>query len=496
MKEVPMKRVGLTILAVLVVAGVGFLAVTQGSKRRSGATYAAGIADIGLDQGYAVRPVGPPHSRLPKSLSAATAQPVVASNAPNVLSAVTTNSPMRDFEAEIERALAAGDLSLLRDLLREWGGRDLEAAVGWVEKTVAAAHHKGDPLFQTLAEWSCSLPAGNSRSRAMRAVGLGWVQVAPSQAMDWITTHMQKAGTDSWVLMAMATQWGKGDPTALRQWGAQLSESSNRDAAWSIVVDTLGKTDLPGLREFIAELPDGDIKTYAWGRYFHFGVDEWAKANPATTLQWIQESLNGHARTEFIAKATRIWAAQAPAAALRWVQQLPEGNDRDSAFPEVAALWATENPAEAARLAKENLVAIEAVARAWAAADPEAASRWAAQLQSRARGNAIGAVATAWAAKDGEAALRWACQLPDDGGRALLHVAVGWARSEPDKAMAFAAKGLPDGVRSLGLIQVYGIWWRTDPQAAKAWVEQSSLALDMKAELAKDPTTRPPVVGL
>ena len=487
MNTAHIKRAGLTILMVAVVIGMGAFVARNIYRER-----AAGVT---------TPPLAGPARSVPGHATAAhravTSEPRLSapSTLPHAQPAVVTNSAARDFRAESERALAGGDISLLRKLLKEWTQHDPEAALHWVEQVAAGANPKGAVFFQSVSEWVWSLPAG-LKLRALRAVGLEWVKEAPLPAMQWIT----QAGQADFqlamgVVTAMATQWAKSDPNGLRQWAAQLPEASNRNPLWIAVVDALARMDIGVLGEFIHGLPEGHIKEYAWNRYFFFGVETWASKNPAVTLQWVKDFPEGHARSELIAKVTRIWAAQAPEAALQWVQQLPEGSDRDSAFPEVAALWTEKNPTEAARLAEKNPGSIPAVARAWAAADPEAASRWVQQLPQQVRRSAVNAVASTWAAKDGEAAASWARELQGDGGMALLYVALGWGRSEPVKAMAFAEKELPDGTRHLGLSQVFAAWYRTNSVAATAWLKQSSLPPETKAELAKDPAARPPVIG-
>ena len=99
--------------------------------------------------------------------------------------------------------------------------------------------------------------------------------------------------------------------------------------------------------------------------------------------------------------------------------------------------------------------------------------------------------AHAWAFRDPESATAWAdAQTPDsDLDFALVGLARGLGYTDPAAATARAASIHRKGTRLRETIRHYSDWRRADPDAARAWLESSSLPADERLALASGITT-------
>ncbi len=114
------------------------------------------------------------------------------------------------------------------------------------------------------------------------------------------------------------------------------------------------------------------------------------------------------------------------------------------------------------------------VMREWAAANHDAAARWAEQLQEEEiRNMALVKVAVGWAHDDPDAAAKWAEQFPASIRDLMLHsIAREWARTDPEAAARWVVDKLPTGMQALILRSVVAEWYEKDPQVAAQWAEQ------------------------
>lgn len=183
------------------------------------------------------------------------------------------------------------------------------------------------------------------------------------------------------------------------------------------------------------------------------------------------------------APASAATAAPAPAPA---VKPQPAGEaaspgPADGPDPGSLFVWAdrSDDP-EATRLMTELAV------RLWQRTDPRAAANWV--LAQRGRDNRealMYAVLVPWFDRDSLAVSRWLNTLPDDPvlDSAIGYLATTAARDDPAAAMTWAASITDPKRRETHQLAVAVQWFRQNPAAARAWLEDADLSEAMKAHL-------------
>ncbi|MGJ3242662.1 MAG: hypothetical protein ACFE0O_06905 [Opitutales bacterium] len=144
-------------------------------------------------------------------------------------------------------------------------------------------------------------------------------------------------------------------------------------------------------------------------------------------------------------------------------------------------VWAerTEDP-ETARLMTELAV------RLWQRTDPRAAANWVLAQRGREDREALMyAVLVPWFDRDSLAVSRWLNTLPNDPvlDSAIGYLATTAARDDPAAAMSWAASITDPKRRETHQLAVAVQWFRQDPAAARAWLEDADLSAAMKAHL-------------
>lgn len=132
------------------------------------------------------------------------------------------------------------------------------------------------------------------------------------------------------------------------------------------------------------------------------------------------------------------------------------------------------------------------IAMQWAMSDPGAAASWAAGLPNEVQSTALDSSVSLWANTNPQAAAQWIQSLsgPARDEAVATYIAVALPK-DPAAAAAWAISIEDPGKRISALKGVLPQWMQRDPNAARTWIQNSSLGEAEKAKLLAAPTPRP-----
>jgi hypothetical protein len=189
---------------------------------------------------------------------------------------------------------------------------------------------------------------------------------------------------------------------------------------------------------------------------------------------------------------------------LRWADDvldgLPDEKFRKEVFERVANQAAQRDPAAAAAWIDAHRgqgygdLGVRSVAELWLPIDAEAALAWASKLPTeQERAAAIRSAFSQWLQRDFGRASEWlesaaAAPPPDPAIDAYVGVL---ARREPDAALRWAERMRDDDLRLASLTRVAKQWYRREPVAAEAWLQESPLDEETRLAVRQPPARKP-----
>jgi hypothetical protein len=211
----------------------------------------------------------------------------------------------------------------------------------------------------------------------------------------------------------------------------------------------------------------------------------------------------GVPRERATARLVGVLARSGPESVMEWADALPEGSPRDDfksvAFRKAARSIASEDPPYAARWITSHAGnsyaegALRVVALAWAESHPAAALGWLAQQPpSRSRDGTVARVFRDWWKRDPQDARNWLESTPAATplDPAVEVLAEELAPDEPEAAVACAARISDEARRERSLVSAAQAWFRSDPDATRAWLAESGLSEQAQREVTSG-RTRP-----
>lgn len=256
-----------------------------------------------------------------------------------------------------------------------------------------------------------ALPDGPERIVALAVAARGYAAADPAAAVAWLSA-LQPAPPE--VVAAVA---------------AEIARSDGRRAMELTLTAGGPNQQIPQLRALIANgaLPSDDIAAFVsdWpstglaGYHLRIITGTWAARDPEAALEWLLAN-GDRASASSIAQAAEALGRTNPAAAAARVEQVP-GTLRARWIKAAAQGYAERNPEAAlewlAPYAGQDGydAAVAAVAQRAARADPRAAARIFARVESAGAAESLGAVnaiASGLSARDVRAARAWAASLP------------------------------------------------------------------------------------
>jgi hypothetical protein len=258
----------------------------------------------------------------------------------------------------------------------------------------------------------------------------------------------------------------------------------------------------------------------------------WALDNPKAALYWV-ETIEDKARREYLTEylitgwvlsserdSAALYIARLPRGVLKQLQTSLIMNEYLKEGPEAAIRWAELLPDDVPREYRHEV--FQRVSKQVASRDPELAARWITEHigQEYAR-NTLRLIAAEWRERDPQATFEWLVSLPDgrQRNRVLYNGFADWFDEDPRAAQrwleaetirpahdpvldAFArrlsekssrralhwAQMIEDPMRREKSLTVVGQnWYRKNPEAARAWLEESDLS-----EKAREAVLNPP----
>lgn len=240
----------------------------------------------------------------------------------------------------------------------------------------------------------------------------------------------------------IASEWAKTDPQAALAW-AQSLKGRDKDQAMTSVVRELASTD-PQKAVAMAASMDGEAQedAYAsiatqWGAKDFDAAEAWVKSLPAS----LQE--------DALSRAIGSLANSDPVLASKKVEGMESGDAKERAITQTVEAWSRDNPAEAA---------------AWLVKQGDAADD-----------DAVRGLVRNWATQDDKGVLEFIQQqsagdLRDEATQSYI-----WSnRSDNYQSVLSLAESIEDDNQRQRAIAVSAErWMQTDPEAAKAYIQQS-----------------------
>lgn len=245
----------------------------------------------------------------------------------------------------------------------------------------------------------------------------------------------------------IASEWAKQDPEAALAWANTLT--SDKDRAIEGVMSEIAKTDPAKAAQMLSsvdsEVAERSIETIA----SYYGASNFAEAQA-----WIQ-TLPAEQQAAAMASAISGLAKSDPQGAAAQVALMPDSDQKNRAVADVVEVMAKTSPESAAEFLSQN------------------ASEGAQERSMR-------ELIPQWVAKDPNAALTYAAGLPKGEVRDSALQSYVWSNQQAEPAELIKVVESIDGERDRdrAMWVTTRRWMQEDPDAAKAYIEQSDMVSD------------------
>ena len=252
-----------------------------------------------------------------------------------------------------------GRVSVASWVASQMGQQDLAAALAWAER----------------------LPAGQTRSQAIRPLLDEWSMSDPAAAVAYAAACPADAARSE-LLRRTVASWSMHDPEAALAWTQAMPAGHERDEAASEAVQALQRFDPLKTLPWLNLIEDSGIRNNSAAEI----AGEWGQIDGAAAARWASQ-LPAEAQIQAFHSITRGWGFADREAAANWVHTLPQGAARDSAIEAyvsvidgydagLATRWATaiEQPEQRDRT-------VSYVFRRWLGENPGSAQDWLASAQ-------------------------------------------------------------------------------------------------------------------
>ncbi|MDP3849111.1 MAG: hypothetical protein Q8Q59_01310 [Luteolibacter sp.] len=241
----------------------------------------------------------------------------------------------------------------------------------------------------------------------------------------------------------IAGEWARQDPAAALAWANSLT--TEKSQAMSAVVGEVAKTDPKKAAEMLSAMSGGDMGAAYRSVAAQYGASDFNEAQA-----WIRSLPSGEQAEALAAAIGGLSNKNPEAAAAQWAL-MPDGEAKNRVFGEVIADWAHENaPAAAESIKKQTSEDIQRegmrqLMPAWVGLDPTAARKYADSFEpGPVRDSAVQFYI--WSNQTGN----------------------------PSDLVIYAETITDEGDRNRSIGMAAARWMRESPEAAKAYVEQST----------------------
>ena len=195
-------------------------------------------------------------------------------------------------------------------------------------------------------------------------------------------------------------------------------------------------------------------------------VAMWTRKNPELAKSWVASLPASELRGHAMASVFRSLAQIDPRNTLDAATAIPDETDRKLSVTAVLSSWASMD-LDGAMSAFESISdpelrkeSVFSVAHRLSLADPSAAFYWASTLGTEESSRVIPSIVGQQAAKDPEAATRWLDQIDSRNVKheSAMHIATQWADVDPRSALIWAQTGTVDSIKASAVDRVFTVW--------------------------------------
>ena len=297
-------------------------------------------------------------------------------------------------------------------------------------------------------------------------LGLWWARFDPRAAEQWTRTDWRaEYGA---VLQAVYRSWAHSDPEAAFASAAGQLRPAVRDVSLDAAIAGWDESGKPGLIERVRSLP---------------GLEK----------QRIGELLARRRVVSHGAEAALAWAEQLKPRSFANIMALRVASAAAQADPEIAARWAEPRIAAA----KRPTGLPRRIGTRWVRYAPEDAMAWLESLPAgKDREDGVTEAYRDWIKRDPEAAITWLeAQEMEPWNEAAFYIYMrGMASEKPAEMLALSERITDASLKEPAQIIVLRIWLGNDPEAAEAWIEQSSMPEGWvaRARMVRNPALQGP----
>ena len=383
----------------------------------------------------------------------------------------------RDETSSLPSSTASSSFSQLYALLAKKSPDEIEALARQLAEPASgdATHEKLRLFFQvwtaldakTAFKIAATFPNRQTQDTAMEAI----VQFVASNDAASVAQMMIQLPQGSIpalpsFLGQIIVRWSDGDPAAAAEFlgsnGAAIANDGHGGmgqaaTTWNRVSENFGAADPEAAMSWAASIADRRRASVA----LQGALVGWSQKDPQAVMDYVA----AHASLVDIQQATTVLASdlasRAPEAAIKWLNQLPQAV-RWRALSGIASTLASNDPAAAIQWAQtlspnDQQSATELIISRGALKDPQTVANWINTMAGSTRDNALASFASAVTPQDPATAASWVETIENPSIR------------------RWSAWGLVDQ------------WMRSDPEAAQAWIQNSSLTDDEKRFLLNLP---------
>lgn len=332
---------------------------------------------------------------------------------------------------------------------------------------------------------------GLDEYRSLITLQLGrLIKTDPQKALEGLAKWPPGPDTDK-MYRQIFTLWsndGKSSPQAAAT-AYNLPIGKDRDLAIQAVVDNWAKSDPASLLNWASSLATADSGTLTNA----FSEVATKENQPALAAQYVDDVTDATTRAQAIVTIATAWGITDPMGTLTWLDNTATGDAYDTSVNNLMSNLAKQDPAQAAALVGNitepgvQAAAIINTAGAWGATDPQAALAWVNSLpaaEAGAQNVALSSTVASWAKNDPAAALAYVQNSPDASIylSAAPVIAGSLSQSDPQAALNWT-NSLPAGAdKDQALSNVLDNMAGTDFNSA--WNYASSLPVGDGRDLA------------
>lgn len=218
----------------------------------------------------------------------------------------------------------------------------------------------------------------------------------------------------------------------------------------------------------------------------------WATLDPSSAVAWAtqQQQLRVEGADTFLTSAVEGWCEGDIDAGSEYIASHSDQPNVSNGLAVAMMLLFDQSPDKAASWVgsisspEAKAEATRQLAVRWADKDPLAAARWFSDLADTDQSMSVGGLAATWAELDFKGVSKWIGGLQGDIRDMAIQAAIGNARNASPAESLGLASSMESGEQRTGVIESIVVRWaNSEPQAARAWIQSSSLSNEEKEKL-------------